>query len=104
MVPRLQTEKDWLGVINESSQTSTTKVGKRQAEVTEDKPPCTHSILNTASANAELAFSDQFRQRKKAKRNHKAAINGKGKTRPMSNSSAQGIADQQYKGRSSEEP
>ena len=79
-------------------------MGKRQAEMIEDQPPGAHSILNTSSANAELAFSDQFRQRKKAKRIHKAVQHGEGKTRPMTNSSAQGIADQQCKGRSSEEP
>ena len=104
VVPRLQTEKDRLGIISESSQASTSNAGKRQAEVSEDQPTGTHSTIHIANANAELAFSDQFRQRKRAKRNHKATKIDEGITRSMITSSAQGMTDQQWKGRSSQEP
>ena len=61
VVPRLQTEKDRLGTIEENPM-STNTAGKGQAELGEDEPiasyTCTINDISPAlGLNAELAFS-----------------------------------------------
>ena len=81
IVPRLQTEKDRLGKIEENQAIPSSTNGKRQAEFAENQPTETHSFVNISpaqNANAELAFSEQFRQWKKARMTHKASDITKG--------------------------
>ena len=76
VVPRLQSEKDRLGVIPENPDSNSVSTGKRSAEIREDElhanttDTCTISNISALGPNAELAFSGQFRQHKRAKRQH----------------------------------
>ena len=107
IVPRLQTEKDRLGKIEENQALTSSTNGKRQAEFRENQPTATHSFSSISPAqndNAELAFSGQYRQRKKARLTHKASDTSEGQTRPMSQGSALGTEASNSKGVSSKEP
>ena len=107
IVPRLQTEKDRLGKIEENQAILSSTNGKRQAEFAENQPTETHSFVNISpaqNANAELAFSGQYRQQKKARMTCKALDTSEGQTRPMSQGSALGSEAIRSKGISSKEP
>ena len=87
IVPRLQSENDRLGKIEENQALTSSTNGKRQAEFRENQPTATHSFSSISPAqndNTELAFSGQYRQRKKARLTHKASDTSEGQTRPMS--------------------
>ena len=87
-----------------------TSIGKRQAELDTDEPiassTCTQINQNVQGLNtdAELAFSCQFRQRKRARTSQRTTENRKGLTRPMVPGSDHGMNRQVMKGRSSEVP
>ena len=106
MVPRLQSEKDRLGLSEENP--NITSKGKRQAELDADEPiaSSTYTPINHdfPGPNAELAFSGQFRQRKRARISQRTMEKNEGLTRPMVPGSDHGMNRQVMKGRSSEVP
>ena len=99
-----------MGVIPENPDSNSVSTGKTSAEIREDELhanttyTCTISNISALGPNAELAFSDQFRQRKRAKRHHKTAEKRDGETRSMVQNSTQGSAGQYSKGGSSMAP
>ena len=108
VIPRLQSEKDRLGMSDENP--NITSIGKRQAELDADEPiasstctPINHNVPGP-NTDAELAFSCQFRQRKRARTSQRISEIREGLTRPMVPGSDQGMIGQANKGRSSKVP
>ena len=106
MVPRLQSDKDILGLTSENPDASKVPTGgKRSADSREDEPSITNTCTSSNSSvlvpDAELCFSGQFSQRKRLKRQHKALENSDRETRPMVQDSTLGSAGTSNKGGSS---
>ena len=104
VVPRLQTERDRLGINPEDSNFSTISTGKkRQAggdlQATQaSKDTCTNTQCPSSYTDEDIQFNDQFKQRRKRQRTERV----KGQTRPMVRGSSLGIASNAQERKSSE--